>query len=342
MTSRNYPNISPTRMQRDAARMRKELERQRQTQDKLDLIARARLEVELWQNQLDVLLSMHKDCAPAIDWHAHACALQPFEGLALASAERRAFRERCVAASALTIASAPALRADGLGHSDRRAFSATYDSWRQLRDVATRVLKGDPDAYLEVLTVHSSLNELTQLGATVRFVVHSQRELEATVTCNDSSIIPERSKSLTATGKLTEKAIPRARVHELYQDHVCSSLLRVARECFAVLPIDLLLLNGLASLDDSGAGAHAAQPIYSVIIQRNQLTHVAFDSADPSTVLEGFLHVGDFKATRRSGAFAAVTPLRLTDATPDNGRVPFSVLVQRMTELRRSLSSLVQ
>ena len=45
-------------------------------------------------------------------------------------------------------------------------------------------------------------------------------------------VIPKYEKKLTKRGEVSEKKIPRARFHEIYQDYVCGCMLRIVREVF--------------------------------------------------------------------------------------------------------------
>src|SRR6266705_2477996 len=65
------------RHQRDAQRRLRELERQSKEQAKLSAMEQARLEVETFENQLEVLLSVHKQQGQIWDWTAVAASLPP-------------------------------------------------------------------------------------------------------------------------------------------------------------------------------------------------------------------------------------------------------------------------
>src|SRR5438093_13204305 len=65
------------RQQRDAQRRLRELERQAKERAKLSAIEQARLEVETFENQLELLLSVHKEQGEVWDWMAIAASLPP-------------------------------------------------------------------------------------------------------------------------------------------------------------------------------------------------------------------------------------------------------------------------
>lgn len=141
--------------------------------------------------------------------------------------------------------------------------------------------------------------------------------LECILKVNGIDAIPNEVKTLTSTGKLSVKPMPKGRFHEVYQDYVCGCVLRVAREVFAFLPVQTLLVTALADLFDTGTGETAEQPVLSVSIPRAEVEKLNFDRLDPSDAIEKFVHRGDFKATRKSGAFQPITPLTPAEIAPE-------------------------
>lgn len=343
-SSRSY-TAEFARTQRAAARSQKELARQLKERAKLDQLAQDRLAVAQSENQFEVLMSLHKDCAPQVNWIALASALRPAEPPFLATKVRKSWRLQRVSHPADVEESEPELQID-CDHPDRTAFAGVLRTWEKEQALAARVLVGNEDAFIDALAEFSFLDEIAQLGASIELTVHSARQVEIDVRCNDTSVVPSVAKSLTVSGKLSEKQIPRARFQEIYQDHVCSSLLRVAREAFAVLPIDLLLINGHAMVHDSAKGTDSIRPIYSVFLPRSGLAAINFDRLDPSDAIESFPHRGDFKSSRKTGAFQAIEPLRFDAALQlgDASRaqaVSLGALRQQAESMRAALGLLI-
>ena len=69
------------RAQRDAQRRYKELQRRAKEHAKLSALERARLEVETYENQIEVLLSMHKEQANEWNWQQVSNTPPPVEPL---------------------------------------------------------------------------------------------------------------------------------------------------------------------------------------------------------------------------------------------------------------------
>ncbi|MGL5262120.1 MAG: hypothetical protein ACRC9P_07035, partial [Bacteroides sp.] len=60
--------------------------------------------------------------------------------------------------------------------------------------------------------------------------------------------------------------LPKTQFNELYQDHVYSAILRVARETFSYFPIKFVRVNAMSMLLNSSTGHLEEQAIVSVII----------------------------------------------------------------------------
>jgi hypothetical protein len=300
------------RQQREALRQQKELERQTREMAKLSAIEQARLEVRTFENRLDLLLSVHKGSGPVWDWTTVAASLAPAQPRCLSQNELRARQQSCILPSADCIDRAQAL--DTQEHQrELENHTAETASIEKLKPLARRILAGDPQAYTEALVELSPLGDLSALGSAIHFTVHTTDFVECVLKVAGPQIIPAEVKSLTAAEKLSVKPMPRARLHELYQDHICSCILRVGREVFSLLPVDTLLIT--ASIDDvnPATGRPTEQPVLSVALTRDGCVGLDFDRLDPSDAVENFLHRGDFKASRKTGAFAPISPLTSAD-----------------------------
>jgi hypothetical protein len=204
--------------------------------------------------------------------------------------------------------------------------------------LARKIRAGDAMAYGEAIDEISPLSSISHFGPSTEFTVHTPRILECVLGLSSTKVIPAESKTLTSTGKVSVKPWNTARFHEIYQDYICSCMLRVARELFALLPIEVLILTARIELLDSRTGHSSEQPVLSVALHRERLESLNFDLLDPSDTIESLLHRGDFKASRKSGAFAAITPFDLRDVRPTNlGGRDLEELVQRAKDLREEI-----
>ncbi len=296
------------RQQRDAQKHLRELQRQVNELGKLSAMEQARLEVETYESGLEVLLSVHKEQGTVWDWNKFAMALPPHTPRKFPRHELKA-RQR---ADQQALAQASA-RDEQEFQEALQAHADEMAEWERMKVLARRILAGEHKAYTDALVEFSALAEISDLGSSVHFTVHSAKLLECGLKINGRQAIPTELKTLTAAGKVSVKAMPKARFHEIYQDYVCGCVLRVAREVFALLPVETVLVTASADALDSRTGQTVEQPVLSAAISRATIQGFNFENLDPSDAMESFPRRGDVKASRKSGEFERITPL-----TPDD------------------------
>lgn len=317
------------RAQRDAQRRYKELQRRAKERAKLSALEQARLEVETYENRLEVLLSIHKEQGDGWNWQQVLNSPPPVEPArsnrneaeveARKSAYNPGFFDKLFG-KAKKRAAAFEVESYMAKDRDEREFQSAWAQyqrdhaeWENEKALAASVLAGDHDAYVRVLRELSPFAELSELGSSLNFRIHAPQLLEALVKVSGEQAIPSEIKSLTSSSKVSTKGMPKGRFHEVYQDYVCGCVLRVGRELFALLPVETVIVTALADLFDSRTGRTAEQPILSVSMPRSVMKRLNFNLLDPSDAMENFLHRGDFKASRKARAFVPITPLAPAD-----------------------------
>lgn len=330
------------RQQRDAQKRQRELERQNKEQAKLSAIEQARLEVETHENKLEVLLSVHKEQGEIWDWVALAASLPPPCPQKNSNHELKTRQLMLVSTSQQKEAAIEQARLqdERVFQEAMRIYTKEKAEQEKLKELAFRILAQEHHAYIEALVEFSPLRELSDLGSLLHFTVHDATLIGCEIKVNGTQIIPTEVKTLTASEKLSVKPMPKGRFHEIYQDYVCGCMLRVAREVFAMLPVETVLVTVLADLLDSRTGQMMEQPVLSAAMPRSVIARLNFDQLDPSEALENFRHRGDFKATRKSGGFQSITPLILADMVQNTfADASFSDLFASVQKMREELKS---
>jgi len=219
-------------------------------------------------------------------------------------------------------------------------YSKEKEEWQKFENLSRRVLAGELKAYAEVLKDYSPFAEISGLGSSVRVTVHNAELLGCVLKIKGVQVIPEEVKTLTVAGRVSIKPMPRSRFHELYQDYICACLLRVARELFALLPVETVLATASADSLDPRTGQPVAQPVLSAAIKRAVMAGLQFQRLDPSHAMENFVHRGDFKASRKSGAFEPISPLTPADLTETTRKtVGFEDLLAKVRSLREEMKT---
>ncbi len=239
------------------------------------------------------------------------------------------------------------LQDDQLFQEAMQTYGVEKSEQEKLKDLAFRILAQEHRAYIDALVEFSPLREISDLGSLLHFTVHSATLIGCEIKVNGTQIIPTEVKTLTASEKLSIKPMPKGRFHEIYQDYVCGCMLRVAREVFAMLPVETVLVTALADLSDSRTGHTAEQPVLSAAMPRMIISQLNFEQLDPTEALENFRHRGDFKASRKSGVFQPITPLTPADIAQnfiaDMGIHDLLTNIQKMRgELKTKIAELTQ
>lgn len=143
--------------------------------------------------------------------------------------------------------------------------SCDAELWSYFHNVAAKVLSGDIDTYLQVINDINPLNDLLDYGTGFEFGTDSSLKMEVEFQINSANVdIPHNS---------TE-----------YQDYVCSVAIRVARDIFALLPVQNVIVHATNNGND----------ILSVRFDKKTFSELKFNFIDPSNTIEKFRFVMDF------------------------------------------------
>jgi hypothetical protein len=137
--------------------------------------------------------------------------------------------------------------------------------------------------------------------------------------------------------------MPRQRYFEIYQDYVCGCTLRMAREVFAMLPVEMLLVTAVSESQDARSGQRSEQAVLSVAMPRAKIAGINFDNLSPGEAVNQFAHRGDFSASRKAGGFQPIIPL--TPADIQNTPLvdtDFTQIIERVQGARAQLRTEMQ
>jgi len=297
--------------ERNARRRQRELERYRHAMAKANEIERAAYEVEVYRNRVEQLVSVHRESNSRIDWQAIAQANPPNPPQRTTDHEQSArrqlakYRPGIVARLFNRVGQEKAKLESKIEQEQskdealfRQAFAQhekEYAEWKEQKNFAERLLAGDPASYLEAIHEVNPFSEISDLGSGVRFEIMSAQLIKAEIIIHGESVVPRETKSLLKSGKLSTKQTPKGDFFRLYQDYVCSCALRVARELFAILPVDSIIVSALETLVNSATGHMEELPVLSAFMPRRTFERLNLDLIDPSDAMKNFVHNMDFK-----------------------------------------------
>ncbi|HZH78253.1 MAG TPA: hypothetical protein VEY88_19650, partial [Archangium sp.] len=175
---------------------------------------RAAYEVEIVQNQIDLLTSIHREATPPIDWQvivsAPAPTLPALDRSASTAARaaleqyRPGFFARLLGLDRrpkLEQALANALAAEASRQVQlEQEHAAALDQWEGHREYARGVLAGEADLYNEVLRDSRCLEELEQHGCSLQLWWLHPTLARIDLRIEQDSVVPQEEKTLTATG----------------------------------------------------------------------------------------------------------------------------------------------
>jgi len=312
------------RAEREAKRRQRELERQRKQLDKMQELEQAAYEVQVYENYVDLLQSVHKESSDIWDWEAIGCSQppdQPARGRRHEEAARAKLdgfkpglfdkmlsrteskREELVAAVE------EARQADEQEYQEAlQMYNQEYAECETACELASGIAAGRAQACLDAIKHGDPFSEINELGSSIEFEAESTSLIQATLHVNSEEVIPSEEKRLLKSGGLSVKQMPKTRFYALYQDYVCSCVLRVGRELFALLPTDMVLVHAMGNLLDTKTGYMKEAPILSVAIPRETLERLNLDMLDPSDSMSNFVHRMAFKKTKGFGAVECLSP----------------------------------
>jgi hypothetical protein len=329
---------------REARSRQTELDRQMKALGKLSTLEQSRLEVETYENALDILLSLHKEQAQTTDWIAIAVSLPPAPPSRQKHNEFKTRQRLAILAGCTNsdIVLEQSVKQDDHEYEEELlAYNITYEKWAKIVRLARRILNSDPAAYIDAIETINPFEELANIGSSFHFTSHNSQLVEVALSTYGKKIIPEEQKTLTASGKVSVKPIAKSRFIELYQDYICSCVLRVARELFALLPVETILISASAETFDTSTGRSTERPILSVAISRSIINSLNFDMIDPSDAIMNMPHRGELKASRKTGDFEIITPLTVADLKPQDtfAMRDFNATLETARQLRSEVAA---
>lgn len=154
-------------------------------------------------------------------------------------------------------------------------------------DLAKRVLNKDIDAYLEVMENYSPMEEISLFGSDFEFGSDNPEILNADFNVKIKDVVPSIGFK-ESNGKINDFELKGSTYNDLAQDYVCSCAIRIAREVFALLPIDICIVNAQDEVFDSSTGNNRDATILSVLFVRSGFDEINFELIDPSDFVGRF------------------------------------------------------
>ena len=162
------------------------------------------------------------------------------------------------------------------------------ENWERTIDLAKRVMGGDTDAYLEVMEKYSPMEDISVFGSDFEFGSDHPDYLNCRFNVRIADVIPAVGFKKNDKGRISEYELKGSQYNDLTQDYVCSCAVRIAREIFALLPVDMAIISAEDEIFDSSTGNRRDATILSVLFVREGFSNINYELIDPSDFTERF------------------------------------------------------
>ena len=301
---------------REIERAAKRNARQKSYEEKQQTIARitenARNTLNQYENLINSAITLHMSCCESIDWdsiinsdppqtvakenHFEEIAWekkQEFKPSRLSKLLGRTDKEL----SKLDEEIVSAKEMDEKYYNEQvKQYEKEFKKWEEEKELASRINEGEDAAIWEVLNSRISLKSNPYIGTDMHFHFEKGKLFEAEINVHKiDEIIPSFDLRQLKSGNLSKKDMPKTRRFELYKEYVCSATIRMAREIFALLPEEVLVVNAKCNQLNERTGYMEQVIILSAIIPRATLNEMNLQLVKPSLAIENFIHNIDYK-----------------------------------------------
>ena len=172
-----------------------------------------------------------------------------------------------------------------------------FNSQELFKDLATKILAKDTSYYIKAIGVFGFWEFAEEFGSSIS-PTFSSEIIDIDFFVNMHEVVPKLKKTITKSGQIKETEFADAERNLIVQDYVCSSVIRLANESFALLPIDEITITATDKVLDTSTGNYNDLPILSVKLTREKLSNINLELIDPSDAIEGFEHNMSFTKSK--------------------------------------------
>lgn len=297
--------------QRENQRQARAQEKYNKAIEKIQNNIEASRQVMMYEHHIDTLKSIHKEYGELIDWKAISKLKKPSEPIMKNTNENK-FK---VGFFTKVFGNEEKQKKKAI-EKDEEKYKILHNKWikdckewKNDKLIADKLLSGDEDTKLDIIKKVNPFSDIKELGSSIIFKIEENNILEGVLNLQGKDIVPTEKKILLQSGKLSIKKIPKGEFNELYQDYICSSILRVGNELLAILPDDIVLVHAMDYILNTKTGHMENQCIASVAISRDTIASLNMDLIDPSDSFENFVHNMTFKKTKGFEIVKLLSPL---------------------------------
>lgn len=177
-------------------------------------------------------------------------------------------------------------------------------NWNKLSDVPSKlqflrdgVLSGDIDAYYEVIEKEDPFDAILDFGSEFEIGTEDPKMMAVEFNIKAADVLPTKKIEMNAAGNVVEKELSKTAYYDIYQDYVCSVTIRLARDLFALLPVEKVLVHAVDLELNTATGNDEEVCYLSVLFDRATFEKINLDKIDPSDSLDNFEYNMKFAKT---------------------------------------------
>ncbi len=183
---------------------------------------------------------------------------------------------------------------DGVDKINWNKLSEVPSKYQPLRD---GILSGDIDTYYQVIETVDPFDAILDFGSEFEIGTDDPKSMTVEFNIKAADVLPKTKVEMTASGKLSEKELSQTAYYDIFQDYVCSMTIRIARDLFALLPIEKVLVHAVDMELNTATGNDEEVTYLSVLFDRTTFEKINLDKIDPSDSLDNFEYNMKFAKT---------------------------------------------
>lgn len=250
--------------------------------------------IEEYFRLVNNLITLHLHCDEKVDWQSIASESEPFSIHSIGPNQMRSIENLERYKPNLierVFKSKREKKVDYLKMQIKESIEIDkieYESWEKRKILATKVLQKNIDTYFEVIQEKNPLKDLHPFGTGFDYICNDGETMEVSFKVKIEEVVPRYILSLTKTGRISRKESTKSVYYELVQDYVASAAFRIARDIFALLPLNNVAIHVNNSFLDLSTGLEHEVTILSVNFDFKTFEELNFVLIDPSEALVNF------------------------------------------------------
>lgn len=261
-------------------------------------------EVPNYEKRIDTISNMHTIPVNTIDWVQLSNTATPFPENAIGPNEEQVLGKLKNFKPSMMDKLFSRTEARKKSIEDERleavkADTELFTDWQKSTQLAKKVLKKEQQALMDALVKFPPYQYHLALGSRVSaYTTTDNNVINIEFNVNSNVVIPDEIKTLTKTGKVSTRKMGVTRFNELLNLYVTGGAIAIAKETFAVLPVNNVFVHCIDAIINPSTGVKEDKVLLSAIFDKKQLDTIIYERIDPEETIKLFHHNMNFLKTK--------------------------------------------